>query len=539
MKLILRGSKFYRRSYSTHPELPHKDFTSQLRQANVEQGHYTRLTRKGQEFSMKEALAALQKDISFLGVDEDTSAYETPWRGGERGTSYGVFFPKSTEEVQEIVRTCYHHRWPILPQGGNTGLVFGGTPPRDAEKPPVIINLRNMKQLLGEIDPINRTVIAHGGMVLETFKELMEEKGYLFSLDMGSKGSAQLAGAASTNAGGTNFLRYGGMREQVAGLRVVLPNGDLLDTMSNVQKDNTGFPLTPMFLGAEGSLGIITELKLKLHPLPKQKETALLAVRDVEAATELLQSLKYNFGEELSAFELMSSEAYNLVVNRPGKGDLFAGHQEPGEEPYSHYVLVEFTSSKAKNEHFDLEQQLMANVEKGFESGLIRNAILDKPHTLWGIRESISESASHTGIVIPNDISVPIVKIPAFLTTVGKEIIEKWPELQLKIGYFGHLGDGNLHYNLLQPKGVTPKITQEQKQQIEDYVSERVIAFGGSPVAEHGIGTKNIHAMQAYKNPVALALMKQIKQTLDPYNIMNPYVFFGMGMTERVQGHDR
>lgn len=469
---------------------------------------------------MNEALNALKQHIAFVDSEADKAPYETPWRGGKRGQAACVFFPKTTQEVQDIVKVCHTHHQPIIPQGGNTGLVFGSTPPKHTEKLPIIINLQRMKNLIGEVDPVRHIVTVQGGMVLETFKNLMEEKGYLFSVDMGSKGSTQLAGAASTNAGGTNFLRYGGMREQVVGLKAVLPDGRLLDTISHVPKDNTGFPLTPLFLGAEGTLGIITELQLKLHPLPKQRATALLAIRDAAAGVELLQHFQQNDKEILSAFELISSKAYQLVVDRPGKSDLFTG------ENHSDYVLVEFTSSKTNNGQDDLELRLQACVEKGFEAGLVQNAVLDKPHVLWGIRENISEAASHAGVVIPNDISVPIAKIPLFLMEVGKEIAKKWDGLGLEICYFGHLGDGNLHYNLMQPKAITPAITDEQKQEIEAYIADRVIAFGGSPVAEHGIGRKNIPALLAYKNPVALSVMKQIKQALDPDNIMNPYVFF-------------
>lgn len=467
---------------------------------------------------MKDAITSLKQIIAYVDSESDKTAYETPWRGGERGKAEIIFFPKSTEEVQDIVTTCFEHAYPVIPQGGNTGLVYGGTPPAHTDKPPVIINLRNLNKLTDDIDPISQTVTVQGGMILENFKEQIEEQGYLFSVDMASKGSAQLAGAASTNAGGTNFLRYGGMREQVLGLKAVLADGSVLDTISNVQKDNTGFPLTQLFLGAEGTLGIITELKLKLHPLPKQKETALAAVKNMDAALSLLQSFKKL--EELSAFELMSSKAYQLAVNRPGKSD-------PFEEDYNYYLLIELTSSKARTEAFDLEAMLMQQIETAFESGIIQNAIVDKPAIIWGIRESITEAASHEGKVIPNDISVPILKIPEFLAKAEQMITRNWPELSLEITYFGHLGDGNLHYNLLQPKGAANPITEEQKQTIEDAIAELVIATGGSPVAEHGIGRKNIHAFQQYKNPVALELMKHIKQVLDPKNIMNPYGFFG------------
>lgn len=479
---------------------------------------------------MENALKTLKATIRHIEAEGDKAAYETPWRGGERGQASIIFLPTTTEEVQEILKVCHTERWPVIPQGGNTGLVFGSTPPpQHAGKPPVIINLQYMKSLLGEVDPVTNTVVVQGGMVLEKFKQLMEERGYLFSIDMGSKGSAQLAGAASTNAGGTNFLRYGGMHEQVVGLKVVLPDGRLLNTISNVQKDNTGFSLTPLFIGAEGTLGIITELKLKLYPLPKQKATALVAVEDVAAAVHFLKVLKATHAEELTAFELMADAAYQLVVSKPGNSDPFAGQLQPGEVPYSHYVLVELSTSKEKTDQYDLEQSLLSEIEKGFEAGTIRNAVVEKPQILWAIRESISEAASHRGVVIPNDISVPIEIIPEFIEKIGHDIEKKWPELKLKPAYFGHLGDGNLHYNLIQFKGTAPQVTDLHKHEIEDYISQRVIEYNGSPVAEHGIGTKNIHAFRSYKDKVAQEIMKQVKQTLDPHNIMNPYVFWGEG----------
>ena len=483
-------------------------------------------TPRGREEAMKDALEVLKKDIPYEQDESAKKAHETPWRGGKSGQATALFYPRTTEQIQLLVKTCFDHRWPIIPQGGNTGVVYGSTPPAaygkaspHAGKQPVMINLQNMHEA-GVVDPVARTVTAQSGVILQTLREKMAVEGYLFAGGkMGSEGSANVGGATSTNAGGANYVRYGGMREQVLGLQAVLPDGRLLDTISNVEKDNTGFDLTPLLVGAEGTLGIITKVKLRLHALPKQTETTLVTVDSVEQATELLKRLKEAHEGELSAFELMSAPAFNLVADTMAENAPFKG------ESYPFYVLVELTSSRIQDE-WNLKEHLMSSIEKAAESNLVTNAVFDRPHVLWGIRESITEKAGHAGKVIPNDVSLPIASIPEYLAASGEILQKEFSDLGLMRFSFGHLGDGNLHDNFLQREGGGKEVTPELQQSFEQRVSQLVIEHGGSPVAEHGVGRKTLSALEMYKDPVSLDVMYGIKRLLDPYNIMNPGVLF-------------
>jgi FAD/FMN-containing dehydrogenase len=429
-----------------------------------------------------------------------------------QGEAALIVRPDSVEQVAAIMALCHQHRIGVVPQGGNTGYC-GGATPFDANNQ-IVVCLDRLNRVR-EVDAVSFTMTVEAGLVLSKAQAVAAEHGLLFPLSMGSEGSCQIGGNLSTNAGGLAVLRYGTARELALGLEVVLPDGRILSELKGLRKDNTGYPLTQLFMGAEGTLGIITAAVLKLFPSAAATETAWLAVADIEAACRLLGVARQASGDALSSFEYVSGASAALVL------DNVAGTRAPLDEPYEHYVLLEFTSPDSGG---GLREGMERVLEVGMERGWVVDGVLAESgpqrDALWRIRESIPEAEKHSGGAIKHDVSVAIGRIPEFTARLAAE-------LQAIAAYrpsvYGHIGDGNLHYNLLAASDQDAEaFKQGAGQRLSHAVHELAVGMGGSFSAEHGIGILKAPDLAEYTSPVALEMMKTVKQALDPHGIMNP-----------------
>ena len=460
------------------------------------------------------ALAAIVGEAHVLHDAQTLAPYCTDWRGRYRGAALAAVLPASTQEVAAIVRASAAHRIPIVPQGGNTSLCGASVPAEEAPRA-IVLNTARMNRILA-VDAENNTLTAQAGCTLAAAQQAAQNAGRLFALSLASEGSCQLGGNLSTNAGGIQVLRYGNTRELTLGLEVVLADGQIWDGLRALRKDNTGYDLKQLFIGAEGTLGIITAAVLKLHPLPTARAAGWLALESPSAALALLHFLRDHFAERISAFELIGQSALELVARHiPRARPPFA----PAAHPWSIYLEL---ADAGQSE--ELAQRLTAACADALARGLIRDAAL--PDTLAGmdalraLRENISEAQKREGISIKHDISLPIRRIPAFLDEAQHMLCARWP--QLRIVCFGHLGDGNLHYNLSLADATANAALLAQEAAIHQAVHDLVHAHHGSISAEHGLGQLKRHAIARYKSPLELALMRTLKQTLDPHNLMNP-----------------
>jgi len=444
------------------------------------------------------------KDIlgtgNYLDNPEEITPYATSWRGGYNGKSPLVVLPTSVNQVQEIMKLCSREKIPVIPQGGNTGLVAGCVPIAGKE---IIINLSRMNKIRN-IDKAGFALTAEAGVILQKLQETAAENAMFFPLSIGSEGSAEVGGIISTNAGGTAVLRYGNMRDLVLGLEVVLPDGTLLQKLPNVKKDNTGYDLKQIFIGAEGTLGIITAATLKCFPQPSEKTTIFTALDDLNHAIEFLNLIK---SDALTAFEFISQKALELALHE------MKGLRNPFPQPAKYYLLAEFSS-----------MEIEGLITKALEQNLIKDAAIagsiQQAREFWQLRENISESARKVGRGIHFDISIPIAKIPYFLEKTTKKALEKFPKL---VSFpFGHLGDGNIHYNFYLPKDIDEKNFISTARELKKIVYDAVMDLQGSISAEHGIGIERREDFLLYKPVLEIELMRKIKKALDPDNIMNP-----------------
>jgi FAD/FMN-containing dehydrogenase len=456
-------------------------------------------------------VAAAVGPAHVLTDPADVEPYLVDWRGRYKGRARAVVRPGSTEELSALVRVAAGARIPLVPQGGNTGLVGGATPDGDGEA--LVVSLSRMRRVR-EIDVANATLTVEAGLTLAEVQQAAAAEGLLFPLSLASEGSCTIGGNLSTNAGGTAVLRYGNARELVLGLEVVLPDGQVLGALRGLRKDNTGYDLKQLFLGAEGTLGIVTAAVLKLYPLPRSRATALVAVPDVQAAVGLLGDLRSALADRLTGFELMSR--FSLDISRrhhPDLPDPLPGH--------AWYVLVQADDPRAGSSvGDDLETALGAAAERG----LLADATLAQSDAqrarLWALRENISEGQRREGPNIKHDIALPVSSIPAFLPQAERALLAALPGSRLVI--FGHLGDGNLHYNLSAPEGAGAAAFMEHAGMVNRIVHDFVHAFHGSISAEHGIGQLKREELPRYKSAVELDLMRRIKRAIDPHGIMNP-----------------
>ena len=442
----------------------------------------------------------------------DMGAHLTDWRGRYTGQARCVVKPASTEEVAAVVALCAEERIPMVPQGGHTGLVGGGTPRHDGDE--VVINLSRLRRIR-EIDPANDTLTAEAGCLLAEVQAAAEGADRLFPLSLAAEGSCEIGGNLSTNAGGVAVLRYGNMRELTLGLEAVLPDGRIWRGLRGLRKDNTGYDLKHLFIGAEGTLGIITAAVLKLFPRPRRAATAWLAVSDPAAAVELLSRLRGACGERVAGFEIVARPALELVLKHlPGARDPLTA-----ASPWT--VLVELTDTLAD---FDLAGTLEAILDAEIAAGRVVDAAvaqdMAQQQAFWRLRESISEAQRIEGLSIKHDIAVPVSRIAEFIARADVALARAFPEV--RIVTFGHIGDGNLHYNLSKPEAAANAEFIAQTPEANHIVHDLVAELGGSISAEHGLGQLKRGEILRYKSAVEIDLMRTVKQALDPHGLMNP-----------------
>ncbi len=431
-------------------------------------------------------------------------------RGRWHGQTPLVVLPKTTDEVAAVIKVCAAHRVAIVPQGGNTGLV-GGQIPTGNE----IVLCSSKLNRIRELDATNNTVTVEAGCILATLQEEADDAGRLFPLSLASEGSCQLGGVLSTNAGGNGVLRYGNMRDLVLGLEVVTPQGEIWNGLKGLRKDNTGYDLKQLYIGAEGTLGVITAATCKLFPRPQEIVTAFVALDRLDAALELLDMARQSGGEVISAFELVSRQGLDLVLKHlPTAND-------PISDRHEWYVLFEASSSQSKGE---LRLQMERILEEAHSNSLIADATLASSHrqrrALWALRESLPEAQTKEGASLKHDISVPVSAIPEFMSRAIEAVTNFIPDIRPVP--FGHLGDGNLHFNLTQPIDMHAATYLASRDAVAKRVHDIAHQLGGSISAEHGLGVAKRDEILNYKTPVEMALMKTVKEALDPDNIMNP-----------------
>ncbi|KQU64451.1 MULTISPECIES: FAD-binding oxidoreductase [unclassified Rhizobacter] len=458
-----------------------------------------------------EALRAIVGPANVL-TDGDLAGYEQDWRKRYRGKALAVVRPGSTDEVARVVAACARHGTAVVPQGGNTGLVGGGVP--DDSGSQVLLTLSRMDRVRG-IDAANLTMTVEAGCVLQSVQEAAAADGLLFPLSLAAEGSCTIGGNLATNAGGTQVLRYGNARELCLGLEVVTAQGEVWHGLSGLRKDNTGYDLRDLFIGSEGTLGIITAATLKLYPQPAATLTALAALPSLPAAVALLQLAQARLGAGLTGFEVMGEFALGLVRRH------YPQLRQP-LPPSPWTVLLEQSDTEGEEHARALFEGLL---ESALEQGLITDAAvaesIEQSNGLWHLRESIPLAQSEEGLNIKHDISLPVSRIVDFVAATDAALRAALPGVRLV--NFGHLGDGNLHYNVQAPEGGDAKqFLQQHEAEVNTIVYDAVGACGGSISAEHGIGALKRDELAVRKSPVALALMRSIKQALDPDGLMNP-----------------
>ena len=443
----------------------------------------------------------------------DTAPYLTDWRRRYTGAACAVLCPATPDEVAALVKLAVEHGIAVVPQGGNTGLAGGATP--DSSGAQAVVSLRRLNRVR-DIDPHNNTITVEAGVILAEVQKRAEEAGRLFPLSLAAEGSCTIGGNLATNAGGTGVLRYGNTRELCLGLEVVTPQGQVWDGLRGLRKDNTGYDLRDLFIGAEGTLGIITAAVLKLHPQPAARVTALAALASPHAALDFLSLTQSVAGPLLTGFELMSDFCLRLV------GRHFEQMRYPFAEPHAQIVLLELSDSESEEHARALFERLM---EQALEDGMVQDAVvaesLAQSRAFWNLREHIPLAQAEEGLNIKHDIAVPISRIGHFIEETDAAIEQAAPGARMVT--FGHLGDGNLHYNVQAPEGVDAKAFLEQYQSpINHVVYDSVHRHRGSISAEHGLGQLKIDEAMHYKPDVEVQLMRAVKRALDPLNLMNP-----------------
>ena len=462
-------------------------------------------------------LAQLRAAVGAAHVltEGDLQAYEQDWRRRARGKALAVVRPASTAEVAAVVRACAAAGVSIVPQGGNTGLSVGSTP--DSSGQQIVLSLQRL-QAIRQLDRDNLTVTVEAGVILQNLQAAADSAGLLFPLSLAAEGSCTIGGNLGTNAGGTQVLRYGNARELCLGLEVVTAQGDIWDGLSGLRKDNTGYDLRDLFIGSEGTLGIITAATMKLFPQPAAQLTAFAAVPSMEAAVRLLGLAHQHLAAGLTGFEVMGQFALSLVVKHMPQ--LHVPFADLAAAPYC--VLMENADSeseahaRARFEHV---------LELALEDGCVLDAVVAESvaqaQALWHIRESIPLAQAEEGLNIKHDISIQASRIPAFVAHT--DAVLQGAIAGVRLVNFGHLGDGNLHYNVQVPEGMDgPTFLREQEERVNTLVYDAVAQFGGSFSAEHGVGKLKADKLAHYKSPVALQLMQAIKQALDPQGTLNP-----------------
>ncbi|MGF9693191.1 FAD-binding oxidoreductase [Rhizobium sp. 0TCS1.26] len=446
-------------------------------------------------------------------TDVDTLAPRlTENRGLYHGHSPMLLKPGSTEEVSQILKLASQTRTAVVPQTGNTGLVGGQTPSEDNTQ--LILSLERMNRIR-DVDPIANVLVADGGCILADVQAAADAVGRLFPLSLGSEGSCRIGGNLSTNAGGTAVLAYGNMRQLCLGLEVVLPTGEIWDGLRRLKKDNTGYDLRDLFIGAEGTLGVITGAVLKLFPKPVGHQVAFVGLASPDKALALFERASNLFGPALTGFELMPRIGIDFTTRH------IAGVRDPLPSRHDWYVLIDISTTDSAETAQTMVETLL---EQGLEAGLVEDAVIAssvaQQKAIWHMRESMSDAQKPEGGSIKHDVSVPISKIPAFMAEAEKAVLAAMPGA--RVCAFGHLGDGNIHYNISQPVGADKAEFISRWREINAIVHAIVLKAGGSISAEHGIGQLKRDELAQIRPEIEMDLMRRIKHSFDPAGIMNP-----------------
>jgi len=472
----------------------------------------TERTRRRVPEDVVARLKAIVGPAGTVEDPEDIAPYCVAWRDGWHGRVPVVLRPASTEEVSAIVAICAETRTPIVPQGGNTGLTGASQPHDDMSE--VIVSTARMRAVRS-LDLLNDTITVEAGVVLAEIQERAKAAERLFPLSLGAEGSAQIGGNLSTNAGGTQVLRYGNARNLVLGLEVVLPDGRVWNGLRGLRKDNTGYDMKQLFIGAEGTLGIITAAVLRLFPRPTAVETAWLAVPGPEAALALFAHMRSHLGDALSGFELMQRSVIDaLLAGVPGSEDPLAA-------PSPWYVLLEVSGQGPTG---SLAEPFQDSLGAAMENALVTDAAiaqsLAQAQRFWRMRDDLAEAQRVAGASIKHDVSVPVSRVPELIARADEALRETYPGIRPCT--FGHMGDGNMHYNPLRPEDWEDARFAAERDRVNAIVHDIVAGLGGSISAEHGIGRLRLAENRRYKSEVELDLMRAMKRALDPLDIMNP-----------------
>ena len=466
--------------------------------------------------ALLDGLREIVGDKGLILEAHDKQPFLTDWRGGLVGRAAAVVRPANTEEVSRVVKLCHDNGVAIVPQGGNTGLMGGATPWPDHAG--IVLSLGRMNRVL-HVDPVGYAMTVEAGCILQTLQEIAASHDRFFPLSLGAQGSCMIGGNLSTNAGGVQVLRYGNARNLVLGLEVVLANGDVFDGLRALKKDNTGYDLKHLFMGAEGTLGIITKAVLKLWPAPKDVCTAWLAIRDPQAAVDILSAAYAASEDNVGSCELMSRACTDMVLRH------IPGLQDPLKAETEWYLLLEWSSSRPRQEGAagmsDKMEQFLADQ---LEAGRVLDAVIAQTEAqsrnMWRIRESVAEASRAEGPGLSYDVSVAVSRIPEFIDRGIRAVLDILPTIRPYP--LGHIGDGNLHFSFMGPVGMDRQTLTQYSAGITRAVNDLITSMGGSISAEHGIGIEKIDELAHYRSRTELDIMRTIKRALDPKNIMNP-----------------
>ena len=448
-------------------------------------------------------------ESNALDHEGDIHPFLEDWRGQVKGATPLILFPLNTGHVKEIVQYCNENDIKIVSQGGNTSLCGANVPNSSEQNIEIVINTSKMNRVI-EVDPFNRSMIVESGCILQNIQNIAQDHDLLFPLSLSAEGSCQIGGNISTNAGGVNVVKYGMARDQVMGIEVVLPDGSIFSDLKSLRKNNTGYDLKQLFIGAEGTLGVITKVSLKLSSSPVSEITSMVSLNNIGDAISLLKHAKKKFGDNITAFEFISRSCLFAIRDFLGHIKLPLGCDE------SWQVIFEVINHD--------EDSLMDFLEEQVNRGIICNGLVAKNekerNDFWLVRHSISEAEKLSGRGVHHDISLPIRNIPKFLD----KIIPAMDDIAgtSTVYTFGHLGDGNLHFTKRQPDDMNGDDFMSFSKKINEVVHDNAEALGGSFSAEHGIGSKLKNDLLKYSDPIKIELMKKIKTSLDPKNIMNP-----------------